>query len=271
MKDNKAIIIISDLDGTLLDHNNYRFDAALPALKFVEDNQLPLILNSSKTAAEIKLIRKSLKNHYPFVVENGAGIYLPLKVEKNVEEDAGDYQLIKFGKERKEILSILTEIKQKLKISYAGFNDMSVAELMSSTGLNEQQAELAKQRDFTEPLEWQDDGHKWQLFCQELDAVGLSFAKGGRFISVSSSVDKGQSLNWLKNYYKEEYNVNPIIIALGDSDNDKEMLENADYPVLVKSPVHDFPDIKADNILYTTEYGPAGWNEGVTKLLNSLL
>lgn len=263
MKDNKAIIIISDLDGSLLDHNDYQFDAAIPALEYIENNNIPLILNSSKTAAEIKLIRKALKNNYPFVVENGAGIYFPLKIET--------YEVIKLGKDRKEILSILDNIKHKLDIAYIGFNDMTVAELMSCTGLNKEQAELAKQRDFTEPLQWQDDDDKWLLFCRELDAAGLSFAKGGRFISVSDKIDKGQSVNWLKNYYKKEFNINPIIIALGDSENDKELLENADYPVLIKSPAHDFLDINADNILHTVEYGPAGWNEGVTKLLNSLL
>ncbi len=263
MTDNKAIVIISDLDGSLLNHNNYQFDAALPALKYIEDNKIPLILNSSKTAAEIKPIRTSLKNHYPFVVENGASIYFPTNTQR--------YEIIKFGIDRKEILSELKQIKEKLELSYIGFNDMNVTELISYTGLNQEQAQLAKQRGFTEPLLWQDDNRKWLLFCQELDKAGLCFAKGGRFISVSASVNKGQSVNWLKNYYKKELNLNPIIIALGDSENDKEMLENSDYPVLIKSPAHEFPDIDADNILYTTEYGPAGWNEGITKLLNSLL
>lgn len=263
MKDNPAIIIISDLDGSLLDHNNYQFGAATPALKCIEDNHIPLILNSSKTAAEIKIIRTALKNNYPFVVENGAGIYLPTNTQ--------EYEIIKFGIDRKKILIELNQIKEKLKLSYIGFNDMSVEELMAHTSLNKEQAELAKQRDFTEPLLWQDDNSKWLLFSQELDKAGLSFAKGGRFISVSASIDKGQSLDWLRNYYKKELNLNPIMIALGDSENDKEMLEKSDYPVLIKSPAHDFPELNADNIFYTTEYGPAGWNEGITKLLNSLL
>ena len=263
MKETPTILIVTDLDGTLLDHNNYKYDEAMSALKIIEEQQVPLILNSSKTAAEIKVIRQSLNNKHPFVVENGAGIYLPT--------DTNAYEIIEFAEDRKEILLILQKIKEKLKLSYIGFNDMSVAELMLCTGLNKEQAELAKQRDFTEPLKWQDDDSQWLLFCEELEEVGLSFTKGGRFISVSTDLNKGQAVNWIRNYYEKELNLNPIIIALGDSENDKQMLENADYPILVKSPAHDFPDINVDNLTYTTEYGPAGWNKSVIKLLDSLL
>lgn len=263
MNKNLAILIISDLDGTLLDHHDYQFNAAKPALKIIEKQKIPLILNSSKTAAEIKIIRSSLNNNHPFVIENGAGIYL---VHEN-----NNYEIVKFGKDRKEILAILAKVKEKLGLSYIGFNDMTIEELMACTGLNKEQAESAKQRDFTEPLQWHDDESKWQLFCHELQKEGLSYAKGGRFITVSTNVDKGQSINWLRDYYEKELNIKPIIIALGDSDNDKQMLENADFPVLVKSPVHDFPDINVENLFYTTECGPAGWNQSIKELLNKLL
>ena len=46
-------IFFSDLDGTLLDHENYDWSAAKPALSELKRQGLPLILASSKTAAEI--------------------------------------------------------------------------------------------------------------------------------------------------------------------------------------------------------------------------
>lgn len=259
---NDYIIVITDLDGSLLDHDNYDFSDALPALNLIKKHDIPLILNSSKTAAEIKQIKKTLNIRYPFVVENGAGIYIPV--------ENGDDKLIKFGKDRKEIITLITEIREKLQLSFIGFNDMSVAKLQQLTGLNEAQATNAMQRDFTEPVLWQDDDDKWPLFCKELELVGLSYAKGGRFISISIDVDKGKSIHWLKNYYKKELNLTPIIIALGDSENDKQMLEEADYPVLIKSPAHEFPKVDINNLIYTTEYGPLGWNNSVIKLINKI-
>ena len=47
------LIIFSDLDGTLLDHDDYRWQAADPALARLRAANIPLVLNSSKTVPEI--------------------------------------------------------------------------------------------------------------------------------------------------------------------------------------------------------------------------
>ncbi|MFB3153818.1 MAG: HAD hydrolase family protein, partial [Candidatus Acidiferrales bacterium] len=43
------LIVFTDLDGTLLDHNNYRWEAARPALKQLRARRMPVILCTSKT------------------------------------------------------------------------------------------------------------------------------------------------------------------------------------------------------------------------------
>jgi len=68
-------IIFTDLDGTLLHPQTYSFDAAMPALKLIKEKDIPLILCSSKTRAEIEVYRKKLDNQHPFVSENGGGIF----------------------------------------------------------------------------------------------------------------------------------------------------------------------------------------------------
>ena len=47
-------IIFTDLDGTLLDHRTYTYEPALEALSVIKSHQIPLILTSSKTKAEIE-------------------------------------------------------------------------------------------------------------------------------------------------------------------------------------------------------------------------
>jgi len=69
------LLIFSDLDATLLDHNTYSFQEALPALQLIRKRKIPLILSSSKTYNEMMVIRKELNNHDPFIYENGSGIY----------------------------------------------------------------------------------------------------------------------------------------------------------------------------------------------------
>ena len=69
--------MFSDLDGSLLDHYSYSFDAALPAVNALEELDIPLILVSSKTRAEILAVREQLANRHPFIVENGADVFVP--------------------------------------------------------------------------------------------------------------------------------------------------------------------------------------------------
>lgn len=71
------LIIFSDLDGTLLDHYDYRWQAAGPALDSLKAAQIPLVLNSSKTMPEIRALREELGNNDPFIVENGAAVVIP--------------------------------------------------------------------------------------------------------------------------------------------------------------------------------------------------
>jgi mannosyl-3-phosphoglycerate phosphatase len=69
------MIVLSDLDGTLLNHDDYAYDAAKPALEALREHYIPLILCSSKTSAEIILLRGDMGfNDCPAIVENGGGI-----------------------------------------------------------------------------------------------------------------------------------------------------------------------------------------------------
>ena len=74
--DKKKYIIITDLDGTLLDHNTYKFDEAMRALQLIKEQQIPIILSSSKTKVEMIGYQKTMGiDEFPFVVENGSAIY----------------------------------------------------------------------------------------------------------------------------------------------------------------------------------------------------
>lgn len=59
------LLIMTDLDGTLLDHESYHWEAARPALQRLAAANIPVIINSSKTAAEIRELRGRLNNNWP--------------------------------------------------------------------------------------------------------------------------------------------------------------------------------------------------------------
>ncbi|MEQ8290097.1 MAG: HAD-IIB family hydrolase [Gammaproteobacteria bacterium] len=261
MTDKQPLVVITDLDGTLLDHDTYQYDAAIPALQELTSRHIPLILNSSKTAAEMKLLRDRLGNQHPFVVENGAGIYLP---------KGDDYKKVSFGMDRQAILSVIHQLRSKGQASFTGFADFTIDDIMQKTGLDREQARLASERDFTEPVLWKGEPEKLEIFKQALAEHGMTAVQGGRFISISGKVDKGQALRWLRDYYQEQYQQMPVIVALGDSDNDRPMLENADYAIVVRSPVHEPPLVNNKNVRVTESVGPRGWNDSLLSLLHEI-
>lgn len=70
-------LIFTDLDGILLDHDGYNFDAAKLSLAQLSEQQIPVIINSSKTASEIQSLRLVLNNQHPFIIENGSAVFVP--------------------------------------------------------------------------------------------------------------------------------------------------------------------------------------------------
>ena len=71
------VVLFSDLDGTLLDHETYSFQDASEALELIKTKGIPLVLCTSKTREEIQHYRNLLDNRYPFISENGGGIFIP--------------------------------------------------------------------------------------------------------------------------------------------------------------------------------------------------
>jgi mannosyl-3-phosphoglycerate phosphatase len=74
MIENSSIWVVSDVDGTLMDHT-YDFTPAKETIKTLQKLSIPVILCTSKTAAEVKVISNELNLTYPYIVENCAAIY----------------------------------------------------------------------------------------------------------------------------------------------------------------------------------------------------
>lgn len=268
------LLIATDLDGTLLDHHDYRFEAALPALNAIKKQGIPLILNTSKTWSEVEQIRKELENTDPFIVENGAGVIIPSNAKDLTEEDSlqlkNNMLLKPFGIDLQQILRILSELKHRHGFKFRGFSEMSLEEVSKRTGLTNQEANLAKNRQFSEPMVWQDNDDNWQQFSQHVEQSGLQILRGGRFFHISAGGNKGSTLQWLMQCYTRLWQHKPRLIAAGDGHNDLAMLSIADTAVVVRSPVN--PVLTLDNhphVITTSLAGPAGWNQAMLDIITN--
>ncbi|GAA4878031.1 HAD-IIB family hydrolase [Ferrimonas pelagia] len=255
-------LVVTDLDGTLLDHHTYQYDAAQAALALCRQRRIPLIFNTSKTLAESQALASALSLHWPMVVENGSAIHLPEPLE-------GEPRAVILGQPRQQLVAWLQRERQRAGFSVQGFSDWSVAELAAHTGLSLAQAELAQQREYSEPLLWQDTEHAFLTFQASARAQGFTLLKGGRFFHLLGQTDKGRATTWLRQHYHTRSGQPVQIIALGDGHNDSAMLAAADVAVQIRSPVHPFPPKPAAKRVIQTELcGPAGWAQALLSLLD---
>jgi len=253
------VLVFSDLDGTLLDHETYSFQAASEALAALRARDIPLVLASSKTATEIDVFRSEMGfAHCPAIIENGAGI-----LEAGAKpEDVADGT-------RDNICAALAAAPGELRRHFSGFNEWSIAEVARRTGLSLDAAARAKQRQFTEPGLWTGAPEDLAAFMSYLASEGIFAQRGGRFLTLSNGKTKADAMFAIASRYRPT-----PIIALGDAPNDLDMIEAAHRGVIIKNANGPKIERTAGETLgksvRTTLIGPAGWNSAILELLSQL-
>ncbi len=272
MNRNPKLLIFTDLDGTLLDHQTYSFEAAVPALNALIEKDIPLIICTSKTRAEIENVRLELNNADPFISENGGAVFIPKGYFSHpfssTKEDP-EYFIIELGTPYKEIRVAFNQIKEHIPKDIKGFGDLFPQEVSDLCNFSLKQASLAKIREYDEPFIL-NEGTAIEDIQEMASRSNLHITRGGRFYHLMGNNDKGKAVMLLRDIYRKKSELLKTI-ALGDSQNDLPMLKMVDYPVLVQKPdgIYD-PSINLDNLILAPGIGPQGWCEAILKILNRL-
>ncbi len=262
-------VIFSDLDGTLLDHNNYSFEPASQALELLCTKEIPLVLCTSKTRGEIEHYRSLLNNKDPFISENGAGIFIPehyFSKEFNYDRKINSYKVIELGTPRQALIETLQSISRQTGAKLKGFSQMTPGEIAQLTGLDEHMSSLAMQRDYSEPFIIDNDAQNSATVEEDINLKGYKQTMGGRFHHILGGNDKGKAVKILTEIYMAEFG-GVKTVGIGDSLNDLPMLKAVDIPILVQKPGGEYDQsIKLTNLIYAEGAGPAGWNSSILKL-----
>ena len=268
-------VVFSDLDESLLDRETYRFEEARPALEEIRRRGIPLVLCTSKTAAETLHFERLLGISEPFIVESGGGMYVPKgyfpKLTGTVV-DRGAHQLIPLAAGREKVLAGLGHLKEFTANSIRGFDDMTAEEVAEETGLSLEMARLAKERDFDEPFKFV---RREEEFAPHLARValerGLRVNRGGRYYHLHGDTDKGYAVEMLKAHFVRERG--PLrTIGIGDSELDFPMLAVVDVPIAVQRRDGTYDPVLTagvKNLRRAPGRGPAGWNAGVLEALGN--
>ncbi|MEQ6916112.1 HAD-IIB family hydrolase [Halomonas aquatica] len=260
-------LVFTDLDGSLLDHHSYDWAPAKPWLARLKAQGVPVIPVTSKTRSEILPLRRALGlTDAPFIAENGAVAGLPLswshaRLERGPGSDGLAIRTL--GVDIGFIRKRLSVWRERLGVRFTTMSEMSLEELVDFTGLAEPEARLARMREGSEPLIWEEVDERLATFREGLESDGLRLVRGGRFWHVTGDCHKGSAVSWLIERFQALRGSRPLTLALGDGPNDIAMLEVVDQAVVIRG-CHDL-EVSPDQVsLYRSVVtGPAGWAEGV--------
>ncbi|MCX6624671.1 MAG: HAD-IIB family hydrolase [Acidobacteria bacterium] len=261
-------LIFTDLDGTLLDHHSYSWEAARPALDRLKSRRVPWVLVTSKTRAEVELWRRVLGNKHPFIVENGGAAFLPdgcLPGSVRAGGQRGAYQVLEWGTPYAELVASLEMASRSSQCRVRGFHEMTVEEVSTLCQLPPEQAALATQREYDEPFLILDPDRTGALLTA-IEGQGRRWTRGGRFWHILGAHDKALAVRALGALFETAYG--PVItIGLGEGLNDVAFLNSVATPILIRSA--DSAELKSrvPRGLVTERPGPAGWNDAVLGII----
>lgn len=263
------LLIYSDLDGTLLDIHTYSWQPALSWLETLQDNQIPVILCSSKTAAEMLEIQSDLGlDGLPFIAENGAVIQLDVRWD-----DHPDSPRLINGVPHADIVTLINTLRDREGYKFTTFDDVDEHVIAEWTGLSRERAALARLHEASVTLIWRDSDEQMAAFEAALEQLGLKFVQGARFWHIlDARGGKDQAINWLTQQYHQREGTLPTTLGLGDGPNDAPLLDNVDYAVVVKGINRQGVQLKNDapqRVYHTQQPGPAGWREGLDHYFSS--
>jgi mannosyl-3-phosphoglycerate phosphatase len=270
-----ALVIVTDVDACLLDDRTYSPEGARAALEALRQQEVPVVLCSSKTRAELIAVQEALAIAGPFISENGGGLHLPpgyFPFEIPGVGRRNGHALAVFGRPRPWVLERLRRTAAQTGVSIVGFSDMSPEQIAADCGLTLRQAELAGLRDYDEPFRVIDpDPQARTRLHSALRAAGVHVTAGGRYDHATGPTDKGGPTAYLRCLFRAAYG-RTIFVGLGDALNDAPLLRSVDVPIIVRaaSGARTAALQKAvPGARVTHAVGPVGWQEAVFDVLTA--
>ena len=251
--------VVTDLDGTLLDHR-YDWSGAEAAIRWLQHANVPIIPCTSKTAEEVRRFRRDAALVDPFIVENGGAIH-------GQHPDGAEWH-ISLGPGWQDLKPLLKELSDGLGELLRALDELTDLEGEQLLGLQGEALRMAQRRQCSVPFVPPSQSARSRLRTLAMERR-LTIVEGNRMAHLlGEGISKGQALAALK---QQQNQPNVKVLALGDSPNDLPLLNVADIAVVVPGRNGPHPDLAAGVTdgrfqLAGAPHGD-GWAEAVRRLL----
>ena len=149
MKQKKQIIIFTDLDGSLLNKDTFRFDEIEDYFRELISKGIKIIPNSSKTEAELSDFNNQYNLNLSFIAENGSSIHGLNLIHNNLPER------ISLSRSTDQIYKVYNEnVPSDLKQKVTFILKLKSKEQKEIFGLPLNKMMLAIKRDHTIPIQF---------------------------------------------------------------------------------------------------------------------
>ena len=255
------VLIFTDLDGSLLHRDTFKFEKIKDYLKQLISNGIFIIPNTSKTDKEILEFNYNLGLSLPYICENGAAIYgLDL-----LNEDLPKELILSRGKE--DVLNLFKNtVPIDLQNKCKWLSEMNTKNQSLIFGLKDEKLRMALDRKYTVPLIFIGTKNEKNELSKLIKKEGLHLQQGGRVINLTDRTNKAKALQVFVRFYKK-YQKSVKTIAVGDNYNDLDMLKKSDFPCLVFNDQFTLDEIPINNLITTNKPSPEGWADVIKMAL----
>jgi mannosyl-3-phosphoglycerate phosphatase family protein len=236
-KPDLPLVVFSDVDGVLTEPRASTSAAATGALEPLARAHIPVVLCSSRTRAELEVVRQELGITDPFICEGGGALVIPRGYFHGVVPGGRDhtgYQAVEFGQAYATVVATVRRTAQRMGIEIVGFNDMSIEQVARECEIPLLRARLAKLREYQEPFRVIDpEPSVRDRLIKALHAARLRCVRRGRYDHAGALVDTSVAAKLLCALYRRAYG--PIrTIGIFDRTADAKLKQLVDHPVLVE-------------------------------------
>ena len=258
------VVIFTDLDGSLLHRDTFKFDSIKDYIKSLINSGIIIIPNSSKTEKEIEKFNEELGVELPYISENGSAIHGLNLINQNFPNE------IVLSRKKEELLKIFNEkTPERLLNKCVQISKLSKKEQEKIFGQKDDKLKNALQRKYTLPFLFNGNNSEKNELLKSLSNNSLTLQEGGRVLNLCDNINKIKSMNRvIKILKKTEDKIKTI--AVGDNYNDLEMLKNSDLPCLVFNDQFKLDKINIDNLIFSNKPSPEGWADVIKMALEKI-
>jgi len=259
-----SLIVFTDLDGSLLHRDTFKFDPIKDYIKDLINNEIIIIPNSSKTEKEIEKFNEELGVELPYISENGSSISGLNLINSNFPNK------IILSREKEELLKIFDlKVPEKIKNKCLLISKLDKKKQEKIFGQKDDRLNDVLNRKYTLPFLFNGEKKDKNRLIKVLSSNSLTLQEGGRVSNLCDNVNKVKSMNKVIKILKKTKNKIKTI-AVGDNYNDLDMLKNCDIPCLVFNDQFKLDQINIDNLIFSNKPSPEGWADVIKMALAKL-